>query len=136
MKECSQCKIIKQDTDFYKSFKSGHKDGLQSRCKACHKIYRKKHYLENRQKYIDKAVKRTKQNRKLWQEYKATLSCIKCGENHPGCLDFHHRNKKEKLFTISQAVDSLSLEVLKEEIQKCDVLCANCHRKLHYNECR
>lgn len=134
MKKCSKCNIEKDESNFYKSNKSGHKDGLQSRCKKCHKSYRDGHYKANRQKYITKSGDRTKRLRKEWREYKSTLKCIKCGENHPGCLDFHHRNKNDKKYNIGLCVDRFSLDVLKKEIEKCDVLCANCHRKLHYEE--
>lgn len=60
--------------------------------------------------------------------------CIKCGETHPACLDFHHRNgKSDKLGHIG-VVRRFAMEKLLAEIAKCDVLCANCHRKHHYDE--
>ena len=59
----------------------------------------------------------------------------KCGESDPCALDFHHRNPKEKKFSISQAVRRmLSFEEIEQEVLKCDLLCANCHRKLHYSK--
>lgn len=64
-------------------------------------------------------------------EYKKTLSCTKCGENHPACLDFHHKDPSTKEFSISKMASN-SIERLKAEIAKCEVLCANCHRKEHY----
>jgi hypothetical protein len=50
------------------------------------------------------------------EEYKKTLRCADCGQSHPATLDFHH------------------LDPAKEEIAKCVVLCANCHRIRHWNE--
>ena len=69
----------------------------------------------------------------IWlTEYKANQSC-KCGEKDPACLDFHHRNPDDKKFDISSAVKrGCSKGRILEEIAKCDVLCSNCHRKLHY----
>ncbi len=67
-------------------------------------------------------------------EYKSKLSCCKCGENHPACLHFHHRDKSTKSFSISDSIRRFSLEKIIAEIAKCDVLCANCHAKLHYDE--
>lgn len=66
---------------------------------------------------------------------KSTYSC-KCGEDHPACLDFHHRdgpgNKKSKIsMMVHQAY---TIKAILEEIAKCDVLCSNCHRKHHYQE--
>lgn len=73
-------------------------------------------------------------SQKWWNEYKSHLKCIKCGENHPACLEFHHRNPEEKEMNISHYSRGgwLSRRKLLEEVEKCDVLCANCHRKEHY----
>jgi hypothetical protein len=60
--------------------------------------------------------------------------CKQCGESHISCLVFHHRNPKEKNFTIAKMVSGkMKKELILEEIKKCDVLCANCHRKLHWS---
>jgi hypothetical protein len=58
-----------------------------------------------------------------------------CGEEHPAALDFHHRNPKEKRFNISVAVAHRDIpdDEIRAEIAKCDVLCRNCHAKLHWN---
>ena len=67
-------------------------------------------------------------------EFKASLRCARCGENHPACLEFHHRDRKEKAATISLVIWRWSRKKLMAEIEKCDVLCSNCHRKLHAAE--
>ncbi len=68
-------------------------------------------------------------------EYKKNKKCKHCGENHPACLDFHHRDPAKKDMSISQLVRTApSMEKLLREIAKCDILCANCHRKEHYKE--
>jgi hypothetical protein len=62
-------------------------------------------------------------------------ACIECGETHPACLDFHHRDPAAKEGTVARLVaKNVKLERVKAEIEKCDVLCANCHRKLHWAE--
>jgi len=82
-----------------------------------------------------KATERIRlQNRAKINEYKLKKGCCLCGYNQHACaLDFDHRDPDQKLFNISQRVtknwDSLLLE-----IEKCDVLCANCHRVRTYNE--
>lgn len=74
-------------------------------------------------------------NRDVVQDYKTAHGCKHCGEAHPACLDFHHRDPKTKLACISELVkDGYRVEVLLAEIAKCDLLCANCHRKLEYNK--
>jgi hypothetical protein len=77
-----------------------------------------------------------RKKKKAWLiEYKLTSGgCIKCGESDPVCLDFHHRNPKEKELTLSLAIARASLERIQKEVEKCDILCANCHRKLHAKE--
>jgi ubiquitin C-terminal hydrolase len=74
---------------------------------------------------------------KAWfKQYKSTLKCRLCNENASCCLDFHHRDPKERRFYIGMAIQEkvikLSKEDIIEEINKCDVLCSNCHRKLHF----
>lgn len=68
-------------------------------------------------------------NRAYAAEYKATHPCVDCGNTDPRVLDFDHRNRAEKLYSISfMLVRCFSIEMLKAEIAKCDVRCANCHR--------
>ncbi len=70
---------------------------------------------------------------KLWLD---TLKspCNLCGESHVACLDFHHRDPREKRFLISRSYFRYKKETVLLEVAKCDVICANCHRKLHYDE--
>jgi len=66
-------------------------------------------------------------------EYKGGC-CSLCGfkKSIPSCYDFHHRNPSEKSFSISGK--SYSLQRLKEEVDKCDIFCRNCHAEIHYME--
>ena len=92
------------------------KKGVSS--KKQHNSYMKKYY-HKKKSFITK--------------YKEGLECQQCGEAHPVCLDFHHRNPEEKKFGIGDAIVAKGIEQLIDEIAKCDVLCSNCHRKLHYD---
>jgi len=56
--------------------------------------------------------------------------CYNCNEIDPRCLDFHHRDPSKKSFDIGSHA-TLSRKRVKVEIDKCDVICANCHRKLY-----
>lgn len=70
----------------------------------------------------------------LWFfRYKYTLQCQLCGLGHPGCIQFHHRDKDEKKTEVSN-LRQTSIKQLLCEMNKCDVLCANCHAKLHWEE--
>lgn len=65
-------------------------------------------------------------------DIKAAKGCTTCSEKHPACLDFHHRDPSQKKFTIGNAARKVgSREIILEEMSKCDLICANCHRKLH-----
>lgn len=93
------------------------------------------HYQNNKSKYRERDRLR-KSGMQLWLlEYKSKLKCIKCGENHPAALTFHHRDPSVKEIGISRAISNrASKKKIIEEIEKCDVLCANCHLKLHFVE--
>jgi len=76
-----------------------------------------------------------KKMRKLVSDTKSQSKCVLCPEAHPACLGFHHRNPKTKLFCIAEAARiGCTLHELIVEISKCDILCHNCHSKLHWNE--
>jgi transcription elongation factor Elf1 len=72
---------------------------------------------------------------KAWfWKYKGTLACSVCGEKHPSVIEFHHTNADKKDSTVANMVKrGLPIFRIKKEIRKCIVLCANCHRKHHYN---
>lgn len=63
-------------------------------------------------------------------EYLRNNPCLHCQSHDLICLEFHHRNPEEKSYNIADLRAQGKLELLKEEIKKCDVLCVACHRKL------
>lgn len=93
-------------------------------------------YPKNKAKHMAMVkVSKTKRKRELQaiiDDIKHRRGCQRCPENDPACLDFHHRDPDSKLDNIGTAIaDTWTLEALQLEIDKCDVLCSNCHRKLH-----
>lgn len=133
MKKCSRCKIEKLHEKF--SFKSKEKGILQPYCKECQAEYQKIRYINDKQYYVDKARERKKILGAWWTEFKKTLKCAKCPENHPATLDFHHIDGKTKDHNLSSMAHSgFGFDRIREEINKCIILCANCHRKLHWDE--
>jgi hypothetical protein len=100
------------------------------------KVLRRNWYLKNRQSEIDKAKARNKVNRAAARRRlrEMRVKCARCPERHPAALDFHHRDGKGKELSLSDAVSNgWSRKRLDAEIAKCEVLCSNCHRKLHWN---
>ncbi|MEK6829955.1 MAG: hypothetical protein AABY15_07590 [Nanoarchaeota archaeon] len=98
-------------------------------------IYRRKWYAKNRKSEIAHVTRRKKEIKKWLQNYKKNLKCVECGENHPATLEFHHLGGLKKDRSISQmVVDGISINRILAEMEKCKVLCSNCHQKLHYRE--
>jgi transcription elongation factor Elf1 len=93
--------------------------------------YRRDWYNKNKQKQLERQEKRKKEIRVWFNKYKQSLKCEYCGENDSCCLDFHHNNPNKKEKAVSVLVGTYSKARILKEIEKCAVLCANCHRKLH-----
>lgn len=64
-------------------------------------------------------------------EYKRSRGCGRCGVTDPRVLDFHHKSDEDKEFGIGEFRRAVGFDRIKEEVKKCDVVCANCHRILH-----
>jgi hypothetical protein len=133
-KKCCRCQQEKSCSSF--SFKNKVTGRLQSACKECHSKYHRKHYLENKSVYtrkrrINNRKYRTK-GRKFLDDYKRTSGCKFCQENTPCCLDFHHIDPFQKTNNISKMKSNArAIHILQKEIDKCIVVCSNCHRKIH-----
>jgi len=102
--------------------------------KAYHKEQSHKHYLANKEKILARSKITRTLSKARWDIFKRTLKCTKCGFSHPAALDFHHTNPAEKENIVSNLVSSGCFAAAMEEVQKCIVLCANCHRIHHYEE--
>lgn len=92
------------------------------------------HYQEHKELYKE-SLRRRRKEKTQWfnDEIRAKCKCEFCGENHPACLDFHHKDATTKKDEVGRMVHQcLREEVILAEIAKCMVLCANCHRKLHW----
>ncbi len=99
-------------------------------------MYDKDYYLKHRNKIVARQRNKRREKREWFNnEVLKGKSCIKCGESHIGCLDFHHRDPKEKEFGLGTIIrQNIKKDRILEEIAKCDILCSNCHRKLHWEE--
>jgi hypothetical protein len=102
--------------------------------KIYQKEYQKKWYQDHKETCKNSLRKRRNDNRKYIEEIRKNSKCEECLENHPACLDFHHINESQKDLDISRAICDWGLERIKHEIMKCQVLCSNCHRKLHWEQ--
>jgi hypothetical protein len=134
MKVCNNCKENKDLIEF--GVRSKHVDQLNSWCKSCVRDRSRKWYKGNKEKANKKSSKGNQERRDWFNSIKEQFQCVKCEEKYTACLDFHHIDPKTKSFTIASSVNGLkeSKEKILEEINKCVVLCSNCHRKFHHME--
>jgi hypothetical protein len=94
--------------------------------------WNKEFYRKNKKQEIARVAKRKQELRDWLDDYKTRLICELCGEKHPACLDFHHRDATSKDFSVGSIKEhGWGKERVLNEIQKCMVVCANCHRKIH-----
>ena len=150
--KCRKCKRNKSSTDFHAG---------KRQCKSCVSEYyhankkairdkQKKWYTENKETKKE-YVKEWRANNPAQPEQKRTYTndrraklkekCVEymggggkdCGvnTNHYRVYDFHHLDTSTKLFSISTGGRSKSWEKVKNELDKCEMLCANCHRMRH-----
>lgn len=103
------------------------------KAKAYKKKWNAEFYKHNKASEY-RRIKNRRDELRVWlDEYKSKLSCTKCKEKHPACLDFHHKDSATKDFSLGIIGGwGYGKERLLREIEKCVVLCSNCHRKVHY----
>lgn len=99
-------------------------------CRPCRAAYKQEHYSQNRQRYIDNARRRrqrvVEERMRYIVDYLRAHPCADCGETDVLVLEFDHL--RDKNFGISAGLDR-NWEELLAEIAKCEVVCANCHRR-------
>ena len=117
-KKCSKCGRELPLSAF--PWRNKSKGTYRADCKECHSNYMKQKYQQKKNEI---------------QTLKSKLTCAKCGEKRGYVLDFHHINPQEKDETIARLTSNTSnINDVYDEIKKCIVLCANCHREFHYLE--
>ena len=87
--------------------------------------------INGRQSNVDRTTQLRRRNKEYAWSIKAKHGCVKCGNKDPECLDFHHINSDNKDDNIANIINKGSKIKLWNEILKCEVVCSNCHRKIH-----
>jgi hypothetical protein len=138
MKICKKCGIEKSLDSF--SNNKNKPDGKLVYCKVCKAQIDKKSNL-NRVKEIKKTNQKkiSKKNSivEFWKNQKGG-KCLKCNESRLHVLDFHHLDENNKRTTVSELVQRFGNNnpLIEQEVNKCILLCSNCHRDFHYLEKR
>ncbi len=118
-KSCSRCEVVQPDEAFAKK---------AHRCRACQKVLGAAHYRKNKAKYNERQDKARDAFRELVRTDKESKGCTDCKKKFEYfLLDYDHLDPSKKLLNISN-MKSYPLWRVKEEIAKCEVVCALCHR--------
>ncbi|HKS69046.1 MAG TPA: hypothetical protein VJQ45_01400 [Ktedonobacterales bacterium] len=131
MKVCTKCGPPAQPIENF-AIRSRAKGTRQYVCRNCQNEYVRQHYQTHRAKYIEKARLRnagvSRTTTAFVVEYLRHHPCVDCGESDIVVLEFDHL--RDKFLEVSAlCVGGYSLEAVKREIDKCEVVCANCHRR-------
>lgn len=133
-KRCNKCGQVLPIEMFYKDRYT--KDGHAYTCRECQLEQVKDYRKRNRDKvktyqvaYREKNRKRQETERK--NKYNALKTpCVKCGEDRPWVIQFHHIDPSTKSFNITEG-GSKNRDI-ETEVKKCVCLCSNCHDEFHY----
>ena len=129
-KRCCVCDVVKPLTEFHR--KSAARDGLQSQCRACNIEAAKEFHADN----VEHCRARIKawmrkvdlENKRRVFEYLVAHPCVDCGERDPVVLEFDHL--RDKVAGVAQLLHAhVKWPIVEAEIAKCEVRCANCHRR-------
>lgn len=139
LKRCTKCLQWKfADENFYlkKVNPNSTRTGvtfIDPVCKVCQReinaAQRRKHLERNRALSRDAAARALLRNRQYAWEYLKTHPCVDCGEADVLVLEFDHKRGKKEFAIAVGIVKKYSIGRLAAEIDKCDVRCANCHRR-------
>jgi hypothetical protein len=141
MEICTKCKISKPESEYF--VKNRKKGRLHTQYKTCYrnhrKTYYKQHYIKYKEEYLTRAKKRREMLKREFRDnmlaYLSDKSCVECFEADIRVLEFNHLDPSQKTFTISQAVKlGYRWSDVLNEISKCEILCANCHKKHTANQ--
>lgn len=130
-KICSKCKTSKILDEF--QFRNKDKGTYRSHCRDCVSAYDKWAYSVGIKTGNSKESKQaiTERNQKYILDLLSQTPCKDCSNPDIRVLEFDHL--RDKKFNISTMIKSYSLEKIKEEVAKCDIVCSNCHKIRTYN---
>lgn len=124
--------MCKEEKPLYEFNKNSSKtDGYQTFCRQCSNRQSKYYYEKNKTKHKEVVAKRRRQviteNHSKMLEFLATKACVDCGTRDTRVLEFDHIRDKKKNVSILLHT-AYSWDTILEEIGKCEIVCANCHR--------
>lgn len=129
MRRCGRCELKKTLDEFaWRRKAKGQRDNY---CRPCRAAYKQEYYAANRQRYIDSAGLRKRmlvaERMDFLVAYLREHPCTDCGETDPVVLEFDHL--RDKKFGIAAGLRDREWQSVLDEMAKCEVVCANCHRR-------
>ena len=130
VKMCTKCEEVKEVTNFSIRRKDAKTVGTryQAWCKECYSSNHRKLYSENPAKYSRWSRTRRKVLMQRLFDFLRDKKCIDCGNTDSRVLEFDHRDPTKKVNNVSNLLYASSWKKVLIEIEKCDIVCANCHR--------
>lgn len=138
-KNCGKCGQTKPVEEFYKR-KSGQRVGqCYEKCIVCMKTRGRDYYHLNHERQLKLALIRRHRAYNIKRKYineAKNRACADCGLKYPYfVMDFDHKDRRDKINDVAyMATRNWSLEKIKNEVNKCEVVCANCHRIRTYGK--
>ncbi len=130
-KFCTSCKTVKEVSEF--TFKYLAKRVLHNYCRVCHAKWNRGHYERNKATYIANAQRNSAryraENVRRIADYLFEHPCVDCGERDIIVLEFDHRDRRMKRLNVGEMIQDYCWAEIAREIAKCDVRCANDHRR-------
>ena len=126
MRNCRSCIIAKPLSEF--GVRRASADGLMKVCKSCNREKQKAQYSNNKKYYLDRNRDLRTVNRGKYKASKEGKPCAMCHNSFPQvCMDYDHVDPSTKKMCVAQMLGH-SWSAIQEEIDKCVLLCSNCHR--------
>jgi len=129
-KICVKCNVEKAETCF--SWRNKAKQIRTGHCKECQKLYDESYLKKDKKRFYERKRLRNQVRKERINDYIIEWlekhPCVSCGEDDIVVLDFDHLGNKTSNVSLMIAKIS-SIKTIKNEIKKCQVLCANCHRR-------
>lgn len=135
-KVCNHCGERKPVEEFNWRWKDLGK--RQRTCRECQNEQKKNWYERNKETHkanmVENRMKNMEAGREFIWNYLSTNPCVECGESDPRVLEFDHVRGKKRAAVTRLVRNGFSIDIIQAEIDKCVVLCSNCHKRKTYKD--
>jgi hypothetical protein len=131
VKLCTSCRRRKPLTEFHRG-----KGGYQVWCKACRKVYDRDYHRRTKPIRLEQK-RRWAEDLYAWYHELKRRPCTDCGQTfHIAAMTFDHLPGTEKIGEVSNMIRRRQKRAAQLEVEKCELVCANCHAVRSYERRR